>query len=941
MFLWREFRFIKSPLLVKIFHCVISIFLILTSVECFSQETPQEIPAVQELEPTSVPTQELAPLSVEVDSVKIVVTSDSQKKLPYTSQTVDSSHYEPYLTTLNLGETSLSDNFIIYGSLIQKEKYYIPIISFAQIMQIPLEQKGDLLVGWFLKESNSIEINIKTGFAKIGNQTYQFTANDAIMLFTDMLISMEMMDKIFPMDEKFDLSQQVLDITTKTPFPIEQAISRSEMLGKLDKSKNPENEELRKAKMEVQEYKMFSIPNIDMTYKNAINVQNLKMQQDLSFSSTSHLLKSSFNTTGTITTAGLNSMRVSLRKNDSVAHPFEHYLRPKQYWIGDITSGSSNLVSSASTGIGASVSNIPPGWKIDFNNLQVTGYAIPNWSVEIYLNNNLLSFATVDSTGLYMFQDIPLNVGVNAIKLIFYGPFGQTREVTQKVNLSSSLLQKGQFVYDLSILKERTTLIQTPSSASQKTDATTGSERYFGSVRYGIGGKTSLSVGMTSYMKNFNSNSDFNAQSSPERQNYLSSSFITSMFGVVVNTDLAYHTNSNEGAAKFSFNTPLLKESDLFVTTQMFTKKFLNESRTQNGDSAQQSSTQIRIKNSTKLFGKFIPGIYSLIINTLNSGEVNKEISAQHSITPIKPLSIANILNAKMNSGEINSATGSANVTLKTTSGIVIRGTVNYMPLFSDKFFSASSLTGNYNWGLFGVTSSYNFNFIKNTGTYMIGLNVNSKYLTTSLQFGTQNSSAMNVNLNFNRGLAFNGIKPSIASSGAATGGMIEVSAFMDANNNGEWDFDEKPAKNVSVKISGNASKELTDKDGKMLIMGLPSEIALLFDAETTMMDEMSIKASQGVKRKIILKAGSPHKVLIPIVKIIDIEGTLIVQMGEEKLPISNAKVQLIDKNNKIVDTVTTTQDGYYVFSGAVQGVYKVRAEKSVVEKYKNYLLNK
>jgi hypothetical protein len=211
------------------------------------------------------------------------------------------------------------------------------------------------------------------------------------------------------------------------------------------------------------------------------------------------------------------------------------------------------------------------------------------------------------------------------------------------VNLSSSLLQKGQFVYDLSILKERTTLIQTPSSASQKTDATTGSERYFGSVRYGIGGKTSLSVGMTSYMKNFNSNSDFNAQSSPERQNYLSSSFITSMFGVVVNTDLAYHTNSNEGAAKFSFNTPLLKESDLFVTTQMFTKKFLNESRTQNGDSAQQSSTQIRIKNSTKLFGKFIPGIYSLIINTLNSGEVNKEISAQHSITPIKPLSIANI----------------------------------------------------------------------------------------------------------------------------------------------------------------------------------------------------------------------------------------------------------------------------------------------------------
>ena len=112
----------------------------------------------------------------------------------------------------------------------------------------------------------------------------------------DMLISMEMMDKIFPMDTKFDLSQQILNITTKTPFPIEQAISRSEILGKLDKNKSPEAEELRKAKIEVQEYKMFSMPNIDMTYRNMVNVQTLQMQQSLSFSSASHLLKSSLNT---------------------------------------------------------------------------------------------------------------------------------------------------------------------------------------------------------------------------------------------------------------------------------------------------------------------------------------------------------------------------------------------------------------------------------------------------------------------------------------------------------------------------------------------------------------------------------------------------------------------------------------------------------------------
>ena len=222
MFVWKQFRRIQTLLLLSISYRTIIVLLAFYSSKSLSQEVPQENTIVNEVKLESEIKPEVQPLSVESDDGKAVVTKGSQKILLYTPQTVDSSQYEPYLTTLNLGETSLSDNFTIYGSLMQEERYYIPISSFAQIMQIPLEQKGDLLVGWFLNESNAIEINTKTGFAKIGKQTYQFTANDAIMLFADMLISTDMMDKLFPMEEKFDLSQQVLNITTKTPFPIRE-----------------------------------------------------------------------------------------------------------------------------------------------------------------------------------------------------------------------------------------------------------------------------------------------------------------------------------------------------------------------------------------------------------------------------------------------------------------------------------------------------------------------------------------------------------------------------------------------------------------------------------------------------------------------------------------------------------------------------------------------
>ena len=63
--------------------------------------------------------------------------------------------------------------------------------------------------------------------------------------------------------------------------------------------------------------------------------------------------------------------------------------------------------------------------------------------------------------------------------------------------------------------------------------------------------------------------------------------------------------------------------------------------------------------------------------------------------------------------------------------------------------------------------------------------------------------------------------------------------------------------------------------------------------------------------------------------------------MNDEKIPVSNATIQLIDKSNKIIDTTTTTPDGYYIFSRVVQGTYKVRASKETIEKYKKYLLNK
>jgi hypothetical protein len=444
-----------------------------------------------------------------------------------------------------------------------------------------------------------------------------------------------------------------------------------------------------------------------------------------------------------------------------------------------------------------------------------------------------------------------------------------------------------------------------------------------------------MSIGITSYTKNFKNS----ILPSTERHNYLSSSIITNMFGVIINTDIAHYLNSNESAAKLSLNTPIFKESNLFFTSQFFTKGFVSENRLQINENTPNFINEIRLRNGIKFFDQNIASTYT-IQHTGATSSNNYLLSSQHSLTLSKSIAFVNNLQLNLRKNS-NISTGIFNATYQYKKNIILRGTVNYSPLFSKNFFTTSSFNANYNMGFFGITTSYNINLIQNTGSYMIGFNINSKYLTTTIQLGNDSSVSTNINLSFNRGITFDGIKPKINTSTVASGGIIEINAFIDSNNNGKWDFDELPAQGVGVKISGSIQKEITDAKGKSFVVGLPVEYPVLFDAETGLMTDASYKPAASIKRKIILKAGAPLKIFVPIVSTIDIDGIISVQMDNEKIPVSNVDVYLINHRNEIVAIATTTPEGYYIFSNIVKGVYKIKVAKEKIAQYKKYLTEK
>ena len=833
--------------------------------------------------------------------------------------------YELYVTSLQLSDLVLSESFVVYQHSVSGI-YYLSILDFARNMNIKLSKDGDNISGWIMNEEDSFVINTKTKIVqRKDNNDLSLKEEDLISVYGDDYISFASLEAFMPLSVIFDNFQQVIKVETKVVLPIQQQISRDQKYQKLAKFKEQNTKNLyENLPLEVQEYGLFSIPNLRFNYDTNFSSKQPQQRTDaLSFYVNNHTGYHLMNAAGTVSNGNISSMRLSMQKNDFIKRPFEHQLHAKQYWFGDIASKPINLISSSVNGIGFFVSNIPPGWKIDFNNLYITGYAVPHWSVEVYINNNLFNFATVNETGVYSFQDVPLNVGLNTVKLIFYGPYGEKKEVVENINLSSSLLPKNKLVYEITKIKEGSFLFENAQDESLINTVQKGDIQQ-ANFRYGLGDKTAIAIGMVNRQKNL-LNDNKNAE------NYIHSSFTTGLEKILLNMDIVNQVNTDGYAVNLSANTPVFTASNLFVSSQFFSNKFNNVIYNKDSEGARKLSNEMRLTTGKNIFGRYLSTIYYLNFAQLNSGSITHTNSLRNSMSVYSFLNISHTFTINKILNDIQ-AYGALNVTTRYKNILILRGSINYVPFFGQQGIASHSLNINYNIGKYGISFG-------TTGDAAIGVNFNRRYFTTSVSFGYSKMLGMQVKLGIASGVVFSGITPKITPANTANSGTVEVQAFLDENQNGIFDFDEEPLPGVGVKVSSKEDKEVTNEEGKMIITNLPVGSEIPFDINTGIVPDISMKAGNGVKKRLVLLSGATHKVQLPVIRTTEIDGTLSITNGEMEIPIANTVVKLVNRENEIVKTTTTSSDGYYIFTEVPHGLYKVKISTEDAKRYKDYLM--
>lgn len=205
--------------------------------------------------------------------------------------------FVPYITHLTLGNHNLTSDFVIYGNNDSKN-IYIPLIEFANFMLIPLKDSDDSVSGWIFEEANRIKLDKNARTLTIHNKVHHLKVDDFIYLYGDTYLSFDAMERFFPMEIKFDRLTQIVTVETKKLLPIEKKIAREEMLKTANKNQQNVGSNLFNVPLELQEYQMFSMPNMDFNYDVVTNSTDSTLEKNLQFSSRSHILRSILHTAG-------------------------------------------------------------------------------------------------------------------------------------------------------------------------------------------------------------------------------------------------------------------------------------------------------------------------------------------------------------------------------------------------------------------------------------------------------------------------------------------------------------------------------------------------------------------------------------------------------------------------------------------------------------------
>lgn len=555
----------------------------------------------------------------------------------------------------------------------------------------------------------------------------------------------------------------------------------------------------------------------------------------------------------------------------------------RQAQVGKIS--NQNIAFINAPVIGAIIRNTPTTVRKANGFYTINEFTEPNWTVELYINNNLVDFTKADANGSFLFK-VPIVYGFTTLKLKFYGPLGEERTEERTINVPYSIMPTNELEYTLSA----GIVDDTNRAISSKAELNYGVNRFLtvgGGMEYLSSLVTGAYIPFAKVTIQPFSKLTFNAEYA---QGVRVRGLLNYYFWKSASLSIDY-TRYVKGQRATIFNASEERKARLSLPFNIF----------KIGGFAKIDFTQL-------VYDKFSYKQGSVMISAYY-----RQFSANSSTQ-------FNFLDNKLPLMNTDLA-----LSYRVGKGFVLRSSVQY-DLNKHQFmtckaeFEKTIRNGS-------ISVSYANNIMYNDSYFNFNFKYDLPFARTNIS-ASQNKVAISTAESAQGSMAYaGGDKPLHVSNNSSAGkGGITLYPFLDLNGNGKFDKSERLLKLRAVKIGGGQVK-INEKDSVVQIPDLNSFI--YYTIEFTDNDLESI--SWRFKKKIYSVLINPNqfkRVDVPIITVGEVSGMAYIKSDNSLKGIGRILVKFYKKgSDKEIAETLSESDGYIDYLGFAPGDYTARVD--------------
>ena len=410
---------------------------------------------------------------------------------------VDRAEEELLIVEVVVGEDNVLDpGIIIY---VDEDDTWLPLGIMTDLMQFPIDVDPGTGVadGWFLNPENTFTLSPPYTEMTLAGDIIDLNPDNVENHYDDIFVSQSVFEKWFPVRTILSLNDLRLYLDTEEDLPFQVLAKRRERWQQAERqSARPgfaEDEDVIKLP-----YKRFAPPTIRVNHNiNGAsargvftNTTSTTIQTQGDFLGMNLISNGSFTTAskGRNEFGNFNFTFTKEDYTDKLLGP----LKATRFELGDVQANAIPLAVGIQRGRGATITNAPINFVRDPSDFIIEGFGPVDWDVELYQDDRLVDFQTINTDGRYLFDALPLRQGFNLFRIILYGPSGEKEERFERFYLGPSMVDKGKFIYEASLLESSTPLFD-PSSS--RADTTSGTISLQGD--YGLTERLSVSGGVS------------------------------------------------------------------------------------------------------------------------------------------------------------------------------------------------------------------------------------------------------------------------------------------------------------------------------------------------------------------------------------------------------------------------------------------------------------